>query len=230
MLHSKTVQSETLFLLEELMSEPVLNNFMLVGGTALSLIKGHRISDDIDLFTDKEFNKEEVKYLFKSKYNRGSLKISEFTFGLSIYYSNNNNNHDVKIDIMNFSTDPFLKSPNIIDNIRFASLEDIAAMKFNAIKSRITKKDFIDIYYLLKDFSFGQILNFNKERFKYEEVKDSLIGISMIDKADSDPMPKMFNSISWDEIKKSIKHEASIYFDQNVTKQKSKTKDFGLSM
>lgn len=50
MLQTKTVEPGTLSLLKELMELPILNNFSLVGGTALSLKYGHRISIDLDLF------------------------------------------------------------------------------------------------------------------------------------------------------------------------------------
>ena len=41
-------------------NEPFFKNYHLVGGTALTLQIGHRISDDIDLFTTEELNKEKI--------------------------------------------------------------------------------------------------------------------------------------------------------------------------
>ena len=52
MLHTKTIEPRTLSVLNELMHFPELNQFSLVGGTALSLKYGHRISNDLDLFSD----------------------------------------------------------------------------------------------------------------------------------------------------------------------------------
>ncbi len=218
MLHTNAVEIESLFLIEELMQEPLLNNFMLVGETALSLYKGHRITDDIDLFTDKKFNIEEVKHLIKTKYNRGDLSINELSIGLSIYYTDSNKNHEVKIDIISFSTDPFLKIPEVINGIRISSLEDISAMKFNAIKTRQTKKDFIDIHFLLKDFSFEEMIHHNQTRFLYEDTKDCFIGISKINNADSDPMPKMLIPVSWELVKDNIKKEAVKYYNKHISK------------
>ena len=51
MLHFETVESNTLSILNELMNMPELMEFSLVGGTALSLLYGHRISVDLDLFS-----------------------------------------------------------------------------------------------------------------------------------------------------------------------------------
>jgi len=53
MLHKETVTAGTLDLIRRLMDDAHLQQFYLVGGTALALMLGHRISIDIDLFTDK---------------------------------------------------------------------------------------------------------------------------------------------------------------------------------
>ena len=54
MLHKETVESRTLDLIRMLMKDPQLSEFFMVGGTALSLQLGHRISIDIDLFIQKK--------------------------------------------------------------------------------------------------------------------------------------------------------------------------------
>jgi hypothetical protein len=56
MLHKETVASPTLDLIKRLFKDASLNEFVLVGGTALSLQIGHRISIDIDLFSNKPFD------------------------------------------------------------------------------------------------------------------------------------------------------------------------------
>lgn len=64
MLHKETVTAGTLDLIHRLMDDAHLQQFYVVGGTALALMLGHRISIDIDLFTDKEFDTAQmVKYL-----------------------------------------------------------------------------------------------------------------------------------------------------------------------
>ena len=54
-LHWNTVSSLLKSGLLKFMAEPLFNPFRLVGGTSLSLKRGHRISIDIDLFTDEEY-------------------------------------------------------------------------------------------------------------------------------------------------------------------------------
>ena len=55
MLYWNTVNDLLKDCLIKLMQSTELNNFRLVGGTALSLHLGHRLSVDIDLFTDEEY-------------------------------------------------------------------------------------------------------------------------------------------------------------------------------
>lgn len=57
MLYQTTVEDSTLELLKRLMNDEVFKDFVLVGGTALSLQLGHRISVDIDLFSETPFKK-----------------------------------------------------------------------------------------------------------------------------------------------------------------------------
>lgn len=60
MLQSKTVDRDTLDLLKALMAMPELSAFTLVGGTNLSLRLGHRLSIDLDLFTNELYDTEKV--------------------------------------------------------------------------------------------------------------------------------------------------------------------------
>lgn len=55
-LNQQAVGTELWELLQALMTEPLLSDFSLAGGTALALHFGHRLSVDIDLFTDQPFD------------------------------------------------------------------------------------------------------------------------------------------------------------------------------
>lgn len=64
MLHTQTVTPQTLGLIQALQAEPLLHSFHLVGGTALALQIGHRISIDIDLFTRDDYDVDDVLNLY----------------------------------------------------------------------------------------------------------------------------------------------------------------------
>jgi predicted nucleotidyltransferase component of viral defense system len=94
-----------------------------------------------------------------------------------------------------------------MDNIRLASLKDIAAMKLNAIQNRGSKKDFVDIYYLLQQFSLNEILLFHQTKYPN---RDSIIALkSLIYFNDAEPQPdcELTSPISWGNIKEFLEKE-----------------------
>ena len=137
MLYLSTVNPKALELLKEIQELPLLENFYLVGGTALALHLGHRISIDLDFFTANEFNTASIIDSLKEKYTISLL--AQATNSLTV------NIDSVKTDFIRHNY-PLLKPILLIDGIKLASIKDIAAMKFNSTMNRGSKKDFFDIY------------------------------------------------------------------------------------
>ena len=123
--------------------------FRLVGGTSLSLRYGHRMSDDIDLFTDAEYGSLDFQLLQdilhrEFPYCQGDCG-EIIGFGTS-YFIGNSKDDNVKVDL--FYTDPFIRSLEQLDKIRMASVDDIVAMKMDIISRGGRKKDFWDLHML----------------------------------------------------------------------------------
>jgi hypothetical protein len=137
MLHTQTVTRTALGLLKSLMSMPELKQFGLVGGTNLSLRFGHRLSIDLDLFTNEPFDPEAIYNKLESMFSNIVMASQSDTM-LFLYIN------DVKIDMVLLPY-PYLKPLEEIDGIRLVSVEDIAATKLSAIARRGVKKDFWDI-------------------------------------------------------------------------------------
>lgn len=162
MLFQSTVENSTLELLKKLMMDEVLNNFVLVRGTALALQIGHRSSVDIDLFSIEAFNESELAdYLFRT-----------YSFKLDFISKNT-----LKGEIDNVQLDciahqyPWIKQVNLEDEIRMASFDDIAAMKLNAIVGNGTRiKDFIDIAYLSSKIPFKKMLDGYEEKYNANPI------------------------------------------------------------
>ncbi len=195
MLHYKAIDTKTLELLKAIQEIEVFKNLRLVGGTSLALQIGHRISVDIDLFgkiiADRDEIIQELKYF-------GNLKTIHYTKNINIFTIDN-----VKVDIVNYDY-PWLQEKIEEDKIVLANIIDIAAMKIAAITGRGTMKDFIDLYYLLKQFSLNQILEFYKQKYSDASIFMALKSLTYFDDADTDVMPKMFEKINWNDIKKEI--------------------------
>ena len=196
MLSYDTIECHTLELLKSLMQEPVFSAMRLVGGTALALQYGHRQSIDLDFFGDLKCDKSETKNIL-SQY--GKVTVLKETETIRIYVIDG-----IKVDFVHYSCYPWL-TPAVIENgLRLASPQDIAAMKVNAIEGRGTRKDFVDVYFLLKHFKLSELLEFYKQKYPEYSFFRALMSLTYFDDAEQQPMPKMLNSTSWDVMKQKI--------------------------
>jgi hypothetical protein len=157
MLRKETVTADTLELLKVLTRDEKLADFFLVGGTALSLQIGHRISIDIDLFSVNPFDQNEMLSYLESKYDFRLDFIDKNTLKGQI--------NQTKTDLI---THPyaFVTDLQLIEGIRIASLKDISAMKLNAISGNGTRlKDFIDIAFLSRFLSLTQMMDAYEDKY-----------------------------------------------------------------
>ena len=157
MLHYETIAPATRELLNKLMSDDRLQDFVLVGGTSLALQLGHRLSVDLDLFTDADFNEETLRSYLEKNYHFQADFMERSTVKGEI--------DGVQIDCIAHCY-PWLKPCRQEDGWRLAQLEDISAMKLNAIAGNGTRiKDFIDMAYLSSLFSLQQMLGFYEQKY-----------------------------------------------------------------
>ncbi len=203
MLSFQTVFPDTLELLKVLMQIPELANTRLVGGTSLALQYGHRRSVDLDFFGDITEDADNLTDSLKQFVE--NVTIDGQSKRIKAYFLNG-----VKVDVVNYSYD-WIDGPVIESGFRLASPKDIAAMKVNAVIGRGTKKDFIDIFYLLKHFSFDDLLRFYLLKYPEGSEYRALLSMSYFADADLQPMPYMFDNIDWDTIKQNIKYEVAKY-------------------
>ncbi len=196
MLYYKTIHPETLELLKRLQNLDVFKSLRLVGGTALALQIGHRASDDIDLFGSLNSDKISISEALNKI---GKVAIINTTENINVYTVN-----EIKVDIVNYPY-PWLAAEINEENLRLAALKDISAMKLAAITGRGTKKDFIDIYFLLEFFSLEQILGFYQQKYRDGSQFLVLKSLSYFEDANPDISPKMISNINWEEIKEVIK-------------------------
>lgn len=196
MLHFDTIEPQTLNLLKGLMREPLLKETRLVGGTALALQLGHRSSIDIDLFG--HFNCDDIQ-LRRMLATHGQLQVIATSENLKLFTLN-----DIKVDIVNYDS-PWIDEVVEQDGLRLASVSEIAAMKVRAIVGRGTRKDFVDLYYLLQQFSIFQIMDLYHE--KYPDFNDFIAvkSLTYFEDAEQAPMPMMRDLTSWDTMKEQIK-------------------------
>jgi predicted nucleotidyltransferase component of viral defense system len=203
-LAGNTVDPFLLSVLMDIMSEHLFNDYRLVGGTALSLCLGHRVSVDIDLFTEKDYDSIDYdkietylaqKYPYKYRPDTGNIVAMGRSF-----YVGTSSKENVKIDL--YYTDAFIRPHRMIGNIRLASLDDIVAMKIDAIQRKGRKKDFWDLHELLNQYPIEKMLELHEERYPYTHSREVIIeNFTDFDRADDDFDPICFRGKFWESIK-----------------------------
>jgi len=142
------------------MKDARLNQFILVGGTALALQTGHRRSIDLDLFTKEKFDSGLLYDYMKEKYDFGYKTLLKDTLLGSIKGS--------KVDILQHLY-PDLNPPIVTDFIRMASPLDIAAMKINAIFNSGTRlKDFVDLAYFSSQMTLKHMVQGYEKKYDFD--------------------------------------------------------------
>ncbi len=157
MLQYETILPSTLELLKRLMVDGNIPAFRLVGGTALALQLGHRVSVDLDLFSDVSFDEVALREYLVQNYSFQTEFIAKETLKGEI--------NGVQVDCIAHKYHWI--RPCVEENaIRLVSMEDLCAMKLNAISNSGRRvKDFIDIAYLSTRFSLQQMLGFFEEKY-----------------------------------------------------------------
>ena len=189
--------------LEHLMGMEEFAPFRLVGGTSLSLRYGHRMSDDIDLFTDAEYGSldfHRLQEILRKEFPYCQGDCGEIVgFGTS-YIVGNSKDDCVKLDL--FYTDQFIRPMEVFGNIRMAAVEDIVAMKMDVVSRGGRKKDFWDLHMLLNHYSVEQMLSLYEERYPYGATREECVsGLTNFLVADTEPDPICLQDKVWQLIK-----------------------------
>ena len=207
MLYYETIHPDTLELLKKIQSLEIFTDTRLVGGTALALQIGHRKSIDLDFFGNVSASLEEIVLEFSEFANANPLSSSKTMRFLIV--------DGVKVDIVNYPYN-WIDKPVIENGIILAGIKDISAMKLSAITNRGTKKDFIDLSFLLKRFSFNELIDFYLEKYSDAQLFTVLKSLTYFEDAEADPLPVMVDSISWDEAKASIVMAVNQYLNRKL--------------
>lgn len=198
MLHLETIVPETLELLRRIQSHPAFAETRLVGGTALALQLGHRVSVDLDIFG--KWNYSEGLDAALSTVGHVVRESGSQNGKMAFYYVD-----DVKVDCVAYEMYKWLDPAVEEEGVRLAAVRDIAAMKINAVTNRGTRKDFVDVARLLEDHSLDEI--FGWYRMKYPDANPALAMRSLAYFADAEtmPMPRTLVPFDWEEAKDRVR-------------------------
>lgn len=204
MFQYQTIEPGTLQLLKQLQELPLLKGSRLVGGTALALQLGHRKSVDLDLFGGIDASSEEIREALSMSH---SITVVKESRNINIYLIDG-----IKVDFVNYKY-AWIDKAVEEDTIILAGIKDIAAMKIAAVVGRGTKKDFIDLYFLLRQYSLQEILQLYLQKYPDGSLFIALKSLSYFEDAEPDPMPVMFEKVNWEDVKARFKQAVASFVE-----------------
>lgn len=213
-LYTQTVSHALWESLLQLMAFEELKAFRLVGGTALSLQLGHRMSVDIDLFTDdapyRSVDFTTIEKRLADAFPNSQIPASDnHTIGKS-YYLQTSTTEIIKLDL--FYTDAFQFDCSPAKQLRMAHPLEIAAMKLELISRGGRQKDFWDIHALLERYTLQELLAAYEKRHPYGPSKEEVLhGLTQFGWADNDFQPMCLQGKYWELIKFDIVKMAAHY-------------------
>lgn len=174
------------------------DGFFLVGGTALAIQIGHRRSIDLDFFTREAFDPDRILGLLSA-----TLPPDGIVVGGRAAHTLNLTLAGVKVDLIRYAylvLEPLVQA----DGYTLLALPDIAAMKLAAITNRGSKKDFVDLYFLLECYPIQTLLNFYRRKFPDHDPFFVIRSLAYFDDADLEPEPVMLREASWGLVKEAV--------------------------
>ena len=159
--------------LETVIKEPyILKNYYFTGGTALSeFYLRHRISKDIDLFSEREVHLPSIaKFVKKAAKDLAAAEIRQEQYlGLYTFFFKIPGQEDFKID---FNYYPFLRieKSKIWRGLAIDSLLDIAVNKIHTLYMKPRAREYVDIYFIVQKtkYDINDLVKFAKIKFDWQ--------------------------------------------------------------
>lgn len=198
MLQYQVLNKASLDLLKKICNSALFGEYRLVGGTALALQFGHRISVDLDFFGNQSIDEIDM---IETLTSFGAVVRTLKSPRIQSFFVN-----DIKVDVVNYPYQ-WLEAPVVVDNIRLASIKDIAPMKLAAITNRGTKKDFVDLYLLMNRLSLTKMLSLYRQKYPQDSDFFVLRSLTYFEDAEQHSNPEMLVTYDWEVIKETIINE-----------------------
>jgi len=203
-MHEKVLPRGSRDLLAKLeqLNRPELDGWTLAGGTGLTLQLGHRVSEDFDFFRTDVFSPQGLYQILCGVGQTEMLQEDDRT--LTVIASG------TKVSFFSVP-DPFLFAGRSYSFFHLADARDIALMKLAAISGRGSRKDFIDLYTILRggsslrEFFELMLQKYGEGRVNSYHVLKSL---TYFEDAEREPMPRMLEPFDWKECKAFFVREA----------------------
>ena len=195
-------------ILDEIRQHSLFREFYLTGGTALSAFYlQHRYSEDLDFFTEKSLNTQEIDALMQMWAEKHHFTFtSEFREVVHVFYLTFQNQQVLKVD---FAQYPYkrLQQGEKVNDVTIDSLTDIAANKLLTITQRSAVKDFVDLYFLLERYTVWDLFQGVRIKFR-RELEPFMIASDLLRVEQFDYLPKMIKPLTLQELKAFFRKKA----------------------
>ena len=180
----------------------LVDAFYLAGGTAITLHLGHRVSIDLDFFGPDSFDSFALAGQLA---DLGQFRLDRIAPDTLL-----GELKDVKISFFRYRY-PLVTAPALALGVKIASLQDLVAMKLDAVSRRGTKRDFIDLFFITRSgLSLEEGLMWYQH--KYAGLDMNIVhvvkSLAYFIDAEPDPPPQMLVGFSWNETKRFFESEA----------------------
>ena len=196
-------------------NERLFDSYNLAGGTALSLQIEHRISTDIDLFTEERLNRDEI-FNFARKIDKKVEVLNNSGIIFQILFPNSDPKKILKVDFVNYEyllLEPLVKND---EDIRLIGKNDISAMKMSAAGTRgYEARDFIDLFYLLKDIPMENIVDNFRKKYNTDNIQHYLRSMNYfndVNKESWESIKMIHDRLSENDVKKTLDFEVNKYW------------------
>jgi hypothetical protein len=203
-MHEKVLPRGSKNLLDKLarIAPALLKDWILAGGTGLALHLGHRVSEDFDFFRTDAFDVRAFHRLFRSAGTYETLQEADHTLTVLI--------KGVKLSLFRVAN-PFLFKPEPYRSFSVADIRDIALMKLIAVSGRGSRKDFVDLYSILRaEPGLPEYFDWLPKKYGAGRVNSYHIlkSLTYFEDAEKEPMPRMLTPFNWKECKAFFVREA----------------------
>jgi hypothetical protein len=184
-------------------ASPIGEKFYLAGGTALALHLGHRISVDLDFFSQTEDISMSAEILQKCL-AVFSPQVADTAWGNLVLVANG-----VRIGFYGYGYD--LLEPLVqVETIRLASITDIALMKMDALLARASRKDFLDLYVICQQIPLRKLLDLAPSKYPSLRDYEAQVVRHMVyfERAEQETPVPMLQDVSWKTVKTWFKEQA----------------------
>jgi len=196
---AEALPEKTYALLKKLSPLMKDKGFYLAGGSGLAFQIGHRISEDLDFFCSRPFEVSSLLQSLKRKVDQLQEILSEVQALIADL-------EGVRCSFFYYDV-PLLFDLVSFQDLNVADWRDILAEKFKTVAQRGSKKDFFDIFCVMrkKKVSLDEAVSIFKKRFQSSGLNlyHVLRSLTYFEDADREPDPKTMEGcdFSWEEVR-----------------------------